>query len=215
MKQSWFARHPVWFMVFYLLFYLFLFNWLENVISLPVTLIHCRLDDRIPFCKYAIVPYLAWFLWIPFTLFYLLRHAPRADFWRVCLPLFSGMTIALVIYLLFPTGLALRPAYVPGNDLFARSVRLLYRIDTATNVCPSIHVFNSVTLYLAYYRSCIFDAPHRRWMRPAAAWLCAAIVLSTALLKQHSCIDVLFGTLLALALDAVFEKAAERKLLFA
>ena len=80
----------------------------------------------------------------------------------------------------------------------------MYRTDTATNVCPSIHVFNSVTLLLAYYRSHIFDAPRRRWMRPAAAVLCISIVCSTVLLKQHSCIDVALGALLALALDSAF-----------
>ena len=81
--------------------------------------------------------------------------------------------------------------------------------DTATNVCPSIHVFNSVTLLLAYYRSHIFDASRRRWMRPAAAVLCISIVCSTVLLKQHSCIDVALGALLALVLDSAFT-AAER-----
>ena len=39
-------------------------------------------------------------------------------------------------------------------------------------------------------------------MRPAAAVLCISIVCSTVLLKQHSCIDVALGALLALALDA-------------
>ena len=38
-------------------------------------------------------------------------------------------------------------------------------------------------------------------MRPAAAMLCLAITLSTMLLKQHSVIDVVFGILLALALE--------------
>ena len=55
---------------------------------------------------------------------------------------------------------------------------------------------------LAYYRSRIFDAPQRRWMRPAAAVLCVSIVLATVLLKQHSCIDVVLGAALAFALDA-------------
>ena len=54
---------------------------------------------------------------------------------------------------------------------------------------------------LAYYRSAVFDAPRRRWMRPAAMVLCMSITLSTMLLKQHSVIDVVFGLLLALALD--------------
>ena len=80
-------------------------------------------------------------------------------------------------------------------------MRRLYRSDTPMNVCPSIHVFNSVTLMLAYYRSAIFDAPRRRWMRAAAMVLCVSISLSTILLKQHSVIDVVFGLLLALLLD--------------
>ena len=210
MKQSWFSRHPVCFMALYLLFYLAAFDFLETRISIPhVLLVHCRLDDLIPFCKYAVIPYFAWFLWIPFTLFYLLWKAPREEFWRLCLPLFTGMTIALACYVLLPTGLALRPRFVPGSDVFARIVRFLYRTDTATNVCPSIHVLNSVTLLLAYYRSHIFDTPRRRWMRPAAAVLCVSIVCSTVLLKQHSCIDVALGALLALVLDSAFT-AAER-----
>lgn len=101
--RTWFSRHPVWFMAFYMVFYLTVFHWLEVHVTVPDIWVHCRLDDFIPFCKYAIVPYLAWFVWIPFTLFYLLRKAPRADFWRLCLPLFAGMT--------FCTGLLYRPAH--------------------------------------------------------------------------------------------------------
>ena len=160
------------------------------------------LDDLIPFCKYAVIPYLAWFIWIPFTLFYLLWKAPRADFWRLCLPLFAGMTIALAVYVILPNGLDLRPYRIYGSDIFARIVRLLYSTDTATNVCPSIHVFNSVTLMMAYYRSRIFEEPRRRWMRPASAVLCLSIIASTVLLKQHSCIDVVMGILLAMAVDS-------------
>lgn len=65
--RNWFSRHPVSFMAFYLLFYLSAFHWLEVHIAVPDVLVHCHLDDLIPFCKYAIVPYFAWFLWIPFT----------------------------------------------------------------------------------------------------------------------------------------------------
>ena len=200
--RNWFSRHPIWFMAFYLVFYLSVFHWLEVNITVPEVWVHCRLDDLIPFCKYAVIPYFAWFVWIPFTLFYLLWKAPRADFWRLCLPLFAGMTIALAVYVVVPNGLDLRPYRVYGSDFFARTVRQLYTTDTATNVCPSIHVFNSVTLMMAYYRSRIFDEPCRRWMRPAAAVLCVSIIASTVLLKQHSCIDVVLGILLALVLDS-------------
>ena len=209
MKRNWFSRHPIAFMALYLLLYLSAFNFLNTQIHMPHVLVHCRLDDLIPFCKYAVIPYFAWFPWIPFTLFFLLWKAPREDFWRLCLPLFTGMTLALACYVILPTGLNLRPYYVPGSDIFARAVRFLYRTDTPINVCPSIHVFNSVTLLLAYYRSRLFERPRLRWMRPAAAVLCGSIVCSTVLLKQHSCIDVVLGILLALALDAAFTAASE------
>ena len=200
--RNWFSRHPIWFMAFYLVFYLSVFHWLEVNITVPEVWVHCHLDDLIPFCKYAVIPYLAWFIWIPFTLFYLLWKAPRADFWRLCLPLFAGMTIALAVYVILPNGLDLRPYRVYGSDIFARIVRQIYSTDTATNVCPSIHVFNSVTLMMAYSRSRIFEEPRRRWMRPASAVLCLSIIASTVLLKQHSCIDVVMGILLAMAVDS-------------
>lgn len=194
-------RRPILFMAAYAVFYLLVFFALEQRSSAPLVWVHCRLDDFIPFCKYAVIPYFAWFLWIPFTLLYFLRHAPRAEFARLCLPLFGGMTVALMIYIIVPTGLALRPYYVYGSDIFARAVRLLYHVDTSTNVCPSIHVFNSVTLAMAYCRSPQFARAGTRWVRTAAVALCAAIVLSTVLLRQHSVIDVLMGMLLAFVID--------------
>ena len=201
MIRTWCKDHPIQFMACYLVFYLAFFKLLEQGIQVPDLVLHCRLDDLIPFCKYAIIPYYLWFAWIPCTLFYLLWFNDRREFWRLCLPLFSGMTIALACYAVLPTALDLRPYWVPGSDIFAQTVRFLYRTDTATNVCPSIHVFNSVTLMMAYYRSRIFETPGRRWMRPASAVLCVSIIASTVLLKQHSCIDVLLGILLAMALD--------------
>ena len=134
--RSWFARHPVSFMALYTVFYLTAFHWLEVNVTVPAIWVHCQLDDVIPFCKYAIVPYFAWFAWIPFTLFYLLLRGDRSDFWRVCLCLFTGMTIALSCYVLLPTGLALRPYRVYGSDIFARLVRMLYAVDSSKNVCP-------------------------------------------------------------------------------
>lgn len=201
--RNWCERHPIGFMALYTVFYLAFFKALETVIRVPDLWLHCRLDELIPFCKYAIIPYYLWFAWIPFTLFYMLWRAPRREFWRLCLPLFAGMTLSLLFCAIVPNGVHLRPAYVAGNDIFANAVRGLYRVDTSTNVCPSIHVFNSVTLALAYMRSSCFAGVRRRPLRIAAGVLNVSIILSTMLLKQHSVIDVCFGILLALALDVI------------
>lgn len=54
--RNWCARHPIYFMGLYALFYLTFFALLERTIQTPDLLVHCRLDDLIPFCKYAISP---------------------------------------------------------------------------------------------------------------------------------------------------------------
>ena len=187
MIRTWCKDHPIQFMACYLVFYLAFFKLLEQGIQVPDLVLHCRLDDLIPFCKYAIIPYYLWFAWIPCTLFYLLWFNDRREFWRLCLPLFTGMTLSLLFCAIVPNGTDLRPAYIYGNDIFTRTVRALWRTDTSTNVFPSIHVFNSVTLALAY-----------------------SIILSTMLLKQHSVIDVMGGIILALTLDAVADAVALR-----
>ncbi len=210
MKRSWLARHPIGFMALYTIFYLSVFHSLEANVPLRSILVHCRLDDLIPFCKYAVIPYFAWFLWIPFTLFYLLWKAPREDFWRLCLPLFTGMTLSLLFCAIVPNGTDLRPAYIYGNDIFTRTVRALWRTDTPTNVFPSIHVFNSVTLALAYHHCARLRGRKWLWVRVSADLLCVSIILSTMLLKQHSVIDVMGGIILALTLDAVADAVALR-----
>ena len=55
MKRSWLARHPVGFMALYSIFYLSVFHYLESNVPLRSILVHCRLDDLIPFCKYALI----------------------------------------------------------------------------------------------------------------------------------------------------------------
>ena len=201
--RSWFRNHPVCFMAGYLVFYLAFFFLLEKTVLVPDLILHCTLDDLIPFCKYAIIPYYLWFLWIPGTLFFLLFRAPRWDFWRLCLPLFIGMTLALLFCAVVPSGVYLRPGYVPGTDVFAEAVRDLYRADTSTNVFPSIHVLNAVTLDLAWQRYLRRGVPFRIPLCCAAHLLDFAIIASTMLLKQHSAMDAMGGVLLALLLDRV------------
>lgn len=197
-------------MACYLVFYLAFFKLLEQGIQVPDLVLHCRLDDLIPFCKYAIIPYYLWFAWIPCTLFYLLWFNDRREFWRLCLPLFTGMTLSLLFCAIVPNGTDLRPAYIYGNDIFTRTVRALWRTDTPTNVFPSTHVFNSVTLALAYHHCARLRGRKWLWVRVSADLLCVSIILSTMLLKQHSVFDVMGGIILALTLDAVADTVALR-----
>lgn len=199
---TWCKRHPIQFMALYLVFYLSFFTLLESSV-VPTVILHCRLDDMIPFVKYAIIPYYLWFLWIVGTLFWQLYRAPKQEFWRLCLPLFAGMTLALMICAVIPNGVDLRPASIEGSDIFSQLVRGLWSADTSTNVCPSIHVFNSLTLDFAYQRSSLLTGRRGRAVRICARIMDISIILSTMLLKQHSVIDVVCGIVLAVAMDRV------------
>ena len=206
---TWCKRHPIQFMTLYLVFYLSFFTLLEKNI-VPQVILHCALDDKIPFVKYAIIPYYMWFVWIVGTLFWQLYRAPKQEFWRLCLPLFAGMTLSLMFCAVVPNGVNLRPAAIQGNDNFTQLVRGLWSADTSTNVCPSIHVFNSITLDLAFQRSSLLHGRRGQVVRWAAHLLDVAVVLSTMMLKQHSVIDVVCGILLAVALDRVASVVAAR-----
>ena len=70
--RNWRERHPIQFMALFLLVYLLFFGFLETVNQTPRLWLHCGLDDLIPFCKYAIVPYVLWFLYVPGVLLFLL-----------------------------------------------------------------------------------------------------------------------------------------------
>ena len=84
------------------------------------------------------------------------------------------------------------------KNVFMSAVHFLWRIDTPTNVLPSLHVFNTLGCWIAIRRSEALRA--RRWVQLGVSVLSAAIILSTLFLKQHSFVDVSAAFLLAVAL---------------
>ena len=106
-------------------------------------LIHSPLDDYIPFVEYFIIPYLLWFVFLAVTGAYFF-FTNRRDFYRLAAFLCSGMTIFLIVCTIFPNGLNLRPVTFPRENIFTDLVRMIYSMDTPTNVLPSIHVYNSI-----------------------------------------------------------------------
>ena len=121
------------------------------------------------------------------------------------------MTLFLIVSCVFPNRQDLRPEVFANSNLFTRMVQSLYETDTATNVLPSIHVFNSVAIFFALNTS----PQLRRWKKTRFSFgvLSAMIILSTMFLKQHSVVDVSLGILSAVAVqmfvDRVFQPEPE------
>ena len=102
--------------------------------------------------------------------------------------LFTGMTIFLIVSTIYPNGHYLRPTTFARDNIFVHIVKWLYASDTATNLFPSIHVYNSIAVNIAVWRSDAFK--HKHAMRCGSAILMVSIILSTMFLKQHSVSDV-------------------------
>ena len=103
------------------------------------------------------------------------------------------MSASLLICMIYPSGLTLRPDAVPDN-FFGMLLNTIYTSDTPTNVFPSIHVNNSLADHIALHRSEWYQKHKANDI--ASLILCVSICMSTVLLKQHSITDVIGASIL-------------------
>lgn len=175
----------------YCIFYLTWFTYLEKTTTDSYTILHSRFDDFIPFSEYFIIPYLFWFLYVSIPLF-ILFFKDKNIFYDFFISLAIGMTSALLICHIFPNGTDFRPYINPNKNIFSYIVSLIYKIDTNTNVFPSIHVYNSIATHIAISKSKIFN----NTIKKSSFVIMILICMSTVFLKQHSVIDVMGSTIL-------------------
>lgn len=178
----------------YLLVYFTWFILLEKRTDIPFQNIGCKIDNYIPFLEFFVVPYILWFLYIYLTVVYLFCVSPK-EFYQCTAFLFIGMTICLIIYTIWPNAQELRVETFPRNNVFSRLVNMFYTTDTPTNVCPSIHVYNSIGAHISIWRC--EHLKNRPFIRYGSLVLMILICLSTMFIKQHSFVDFICAILLA------------------
>lgn len=184
-------------MLFFFVLYMVAFEFVEHRIpEHGFNIIHAGLDDKIPFVEAFIVPYLLWFPYVACNII-LLALTDRKAYTKMSWVLMIGMTLFIVVSVVYPNELRLRPAGFDHDDIFTRLILNLYRTDTPTNVAPSIHIYNS----LAIAAGVLEWSSHRKSLRAgiyaaASCIIALAIVLSTMFIKQHSVIDVLAAAVL-------------------
>lgn len=172
----------------YIFIYMPWFMFLEKHVTTHYHVIQIRLDEHIPFIEYFIIPYLMWFLFIAVVFLYFFFTDVKG-FYKLAAFMFTGMTVFLIISTVFPNGQDLRPVIFERDNIFVDMVRTLYRTDTCTNVFPSLHVFNSLSVCAAIADSEALKK--HRGVCIGAYVLAGLIILATMFLKQHSVLDVL------------------------
>ena len=181
--------------VLWLPFYLLSFLLIERLPQTSYWATQLPLDNCIPFCEWFVLFYCTWYpLLVAVGIYLLLRDAPA--FRRYMVFLAVTFFASVLIWLLIPNGQDLRPQVLPRENLAAALIAALYRIDTNTNVFPSVHVVGSVGAALA-----VWDTPRLRsylLLRWGVPVLAALICVSTLFIKQHSILDVAAGLVLSL-----------------
>ena len=155
--------------------------------AVSYTVIHCALDDRIPFHEGFLVFYVMWYLAIFGMHLYTMLYDVDA-FKRYSKFLILSLTISTTIFLVFPSCQELRPETFSRDNLLTKIVGLLYAVDTNTNVFPSEHAIGALAVLAAAINTESLRSPGKI---AGFTLLAVMISLSTVFLKQHSILDVI------------------------
>ena len=148
------------------------------------TPVHMWLDDVIPFCEWFLIPYVFWYALIVISLGYFLLYNVDS-FRRLQTYIIITQLVAMAIYIAFPSRQDLRPVEFPRDNFLTQCVELLYRFDTNTGVCPSLHVAYSLGIASVWTKEKGVSKLWKAFVIVAVILIC----LSTMFIKQHSAVD--------------------------
>ena len=147
--------------------------------------VHCVLDDVVPFCEYFIIPYVGWYFLIAGSLLYFALYNPD-NFKNMMKFIIVTQIVAMAIYIIFPNRQDLRPVEFPRDNFLTFIVSLIYKFDTSTNVCPSLHVAYSVGIASTWLK----EKSASTLCKLLITIFCILVCISVAFVKQHSVVDI-------------------------
>ncbi len=147
--------------------------------------IHCVVDDWIPFVEYFVLAYVFWYFLIVSTLLYFLLYDVDR-FRRLQIFIITTQVVAVIIYILWPSVQYLRPEEFVRDNLCTRILSVIYSADTPTGVLPSLHVGYSLGIASAWVKKKDARVSVRVFVVVAVVLIC----MSVNFVKQHSFLDV-------------------------
>ena len=89
--MNWIKTHRYCLAGLYMLVFLSGFFLLELHEPSDVHIIHCAVDDLIPFNEWFVLPYFLWYAWVPvFMIYFMIKD--REAYLRLCFVMFAGAT---------------------------------------------------------------------------------------------------------------------------
>ncbi len=174
-------------MAIYMVVYMPTFFWVESLDHAgDFHIIHTAVDDMIPVIEVFIIPYA---MWLPYLVAGMIAIAIRSRKLsrKTSYMLMAGMTLFIIISLVYPNMLELRAAIPDRENIFMDLIRYLHSIDTPTDVLPSLHVYDAIVVAAGLH----LTFKDKKVLLVLSDVLTVLIVLSTMFIKQHSIIDVI------------------------
>ena len=169
------------------LVYIALFFLTENLIPQErCHVVHCALDDVIPFHEGCLILYCYWYALLVGSLLWFLLY-DITSFKRLQIYIMITQAVAMLAYILWPSVQLLRPDHFERDNALTRLMAFIYAFDTPTGVCPSLHVAYSMGIASVW---CHVRGGNRLW-KAFTVLSAVAISISTAFVKQHSVLDIL------------------------
>lgn len=171
----------------------------ENLIPLEKChVVHCWLDDVVPFNELFVIPYVFWYVLIVISLGYFALYNIDS-FKKLSIYIMITQFVAMAIYIIYPNRQDLRPEVFPRENFFSWIVSLLYAFDTNSNVCPSLHVAYSLGIASVWFK----EKGVWRWWKAFVAVAVFFICISVAFVKQHSVVDIFAAIPVCILAEAV------------
>lgn len=155
--------------------------------------IRTAFDAALPFNKYFVIAYVAWYIYVGFVLFYF-AVCDKKKFFKLLICINAGMIVCYIVYYFYPT-MVVRPQIV-SNDVFSNAVKFIYRRDHPYNCFPSIHVLDSILCAAYINRDKLFTLKAKL----ISSFISAMIIFSTLFIKQHYVYDAVSAIVLSYAL---------------
>lgn len=149
-----------------------------------------RLDRWIPFLPWTISIY--WGCYVFWIVNYIIgcRQEREKAFCFMSADLIAKL-VCMLCFLVLPTT-NIRPV-IEGNSLWDGLMRILYRIDAADNLFPSIHCLTSAFCFIAVRN----NSKIAKWYKGLSFLNVVSICVSTLTTRQHVLADVLAGVALS------------------
>jgi len=191
------------------LVYFALYFLTENLIPESAChVIHCKLDDMIPFNEYFLLIYCFWYVLLVASLGYFFFYDIKS-FKKLQTFIMITQAIAMVIYIVYPSIQIGRPEVMPRDNFLCDLMAFIYAFDTPTGVCPSLHVAYSMGIASACCKSKRIPKGWKFFIVVSAI----LISISVAFVKQHSVIDIVVAIPVGLvAENLVFRRTHEARL---